>query len=67
MPIIALTASVLEKDRRNALAAGMNGFAVKPIDIYALKAEIAYLKGIISQAPVHPEKPDDNQDTLIDL
>ncbi|NAX45807.1 PAS domain S-box protein [Photobacterium halotolerans] len=67
VPIIALTASVLEKDRRNALAAGMNGFAVKPIDISALKAEMAYLKGIITQAPVHPEKQDDNQDTLIDL
>ncbi|WP_144409061.1 MHYT domain-containing protein [Photobacterium halotolerans] len=67
VPIIALTASVLEKDRRNALAAGMNGFAVKPIDIFALKAEIAYLKGIITQAPLHSEKQNDNQDTLIDL
>lgn len=40
-PIIALTASVLPKDRRDAYQAGMNGFASKPIDKIALYAEIA--------------------------
>lgn len=33
VPVIALTASVLEKDRQRALAAGCNGFIGKPIDI----------------------------------
>ena len=45
-PIIALTASVLEQDRVAALAAGMNGFAVKPIELPRLKAEIARVCGI---------------------
>ncbi len=40
-PIIALTASVLPKDQKDAYQAGMNGFASKPIDKPALYAEIA--------------------------
>lgn len=46
IPIIALSASVLEEDRRNALAAGMNGFADKPLNPSELTAEIARLLGI---------------------
>ena len=41
MPIIALTASVQEHDRMAAKAAGMDGFASKPIDITLLNLEIA--------------------------
>ncbi len=40
-PIIALTASVLPKDRKDAYQAGMNGFASKPVDKAALYSEIA--------------------------
>lgn len=40
-PIIALTASVLDEDRRAVLQAGMDGFAVKPIDVRALREEMA--------------------------
>lgn len=36
VPIVALTASVLESDRRQALAAGCSGFISKPIDISSL-------------------------------
>ncbi|MHB9111952.1 MAG: response regulator [Thermoleophilia bacterium] len=36
VPIVALTASVLELDRRQALAAGCSGFISKPIDISSL-------------------------------
>ncbi|MGN0920148.1 MAG: PAS domain S-box protein [Cellvibrio sp.] len=39
-PIIALTASVLERDRIRAAASGMNGFASKPINVVDLFAEI---------------------------
>lgn len=39
-PIIALTASVLEQDRLAAAAAGMDGFASKPIELHLLLAEI---------------------------
>ncbi|HEY0930071.1 MAG TPA: MHYT domain-containing protein, partial [Gemmatimonas sp.] len=40
-PIIALTASVMEEDRITARKAGMDGFAVKPLDVPRLMAEIA--------------------------
>jgi CheY-like chemotaxis protein len=42
-PIIALTASVLEQDVREAREAGMNGFASKPVDLHRLTHEIARL------------------------
>lgn len=41
LPIIALTASVLEADKQAAREAGMNGFAQKPVEPDNLKAEIA--------------------------
>ncbi len=40
-PVIALTASVMANDRREARQAGMSGFAVKPLDIPRLYEEIA--------------------------
>ncbi len=45
-PIIALSASVLEQDRRNARAAGMDGFASKPVEPVRLMAEIARVIGV---------------------
>ncbi len=44
-PIIALTASVMEEDRRAARNAGMDGFASKPLEIDKLLAEMAALLG----------------------
>ncbi len=46
VPIIALSASVLEQDRRNALAAGMDGFADKPLEPVRLQTEMARVLGI---------------------
>jgi PAS domain S-box-containing protein len=40
IPIIALTASVLQEDRAAAMAVGMSGFASKPIDIKQLDQEM---------------------------
>lgn len=45
-PVIALTASVLESDRREAAKAGMDGFATKPINMPQLTHEIAIVLGI---------------------
>ncbi|MDF3867190.1 PAS domain S-box protein [Pseudomonas denitrificans (nom. rej.)] len=45
VPIIALTASVLDRDRQNALDAGMNGFASKPLELAGLLDEMARLLG----------------------
>ena len=41
VPIIALTASVMQEDREAALRAGMDGFASKPLNVRALFAEMA--------------------------
>ena len=40
IPIIALTAAVLEEDRKNAEFVGMNDFLTKPIDIDDLREKI---------------------------
>ena len=40
IPIIALTAAVMEEDRKNVQEAGMNDFLAKPIDITKLKEKI---------------------------
>jgi len=51
VPAIALTASVMDADRTAAMAAGMDGFAPKPIDMDVLSAEIVRVMG---GAPVRP-------------
>ena len=38
LPIIAMTASAFEEDKREAIAAGMNGHIAKPIDVNELMA-----------------------------
>ena len=52
VPIIALSASVMEQDRRDARAAGMDGFAVKPLELPRLFAEIARVLGLRADAMV---------------
>lgn len=52
LPVIALSAAVMESDRNQALAAGMNAHLAKPIDEHALNRTLAeYLTshGIITE------------------
>lgn len=50
-PIIALTASVMVEDRSAARQAGMDGFAIKPLDVPRLFDEIARVLEISSVSP----------------
>jgi PAS domain S-box-containing protein len=50
MPVIALTASVMAEDHRAARKAGMDGFAIKPLDVPRLFEEIAIVLDIPAQA-----------------
>jgi CheY-like chemotaxis protein/two-component sensor histidine kinase len=52
-PVIAITASVLEDDRRDALESGMDGFAIKPIDLPELTREIARVLGMEASPASH--------------
>jgi two-component system, sensor histidine kinase and response regulator len=64
MPIIALTASVLEQDRLAAAAAGMDGFASKPIELHLLLAEIQRVLGMapmVSPIPLEDAAPTTDQ------
>jgi PAS domain S-box-containing protein len=52
VPIVAMTASVLEAHRRASAAAGMDGFVSKPVDWYTLSHEIARVLGLSTVGPV---------------
>ena len=76
LPVIALTASVLDEDKTAAQEAGMQGFASKPIDFNALCFEIARVLGLEVQAPLSitetatgntTGKPSGNQEQLLNL
>jgi two-component system cell cycle response regulator DivK len=46
IPVIAMTANVMQKDRENVLQAGCDGYISKPIDIDELPIQIEnFLKG----------------------
>ena len=50
-PIVAMTASVLERDRDATREAGMDGFTTKPVDIAVLTTELARALGMPAGAP----------------
>jgi len=66
VPIVALTASVLEEDRVATQDAGMNGFAVKPIEFGKLLAEIARVTGHMPSVVNSVQAPDAAMKTTLD-
>jgi PAS domain S-box-containing protein len=63
VPIIAMTASVLAEHRRASAEAGMDGFASKPVDWYALSHEIARVLGLDTD-PLAAELPAQERQAL---
>ncbi|WP_191601107.1 MHYT domain-containing protein [Marinomonas algicola] len=66
IPIIALTAGVLTKDKDEAYKAGMNGFSHKPVDFALLKYEMADVLGIDYSQVVEPTHEKSLDNVLID-
>jgi len=46
LPIIALTADVLDESRERVLAAGMDGFLAKPVNLHALERKLVRRFGV---------------------
>jgi two-component system cell cycle response regulator DivK len=50
-PIVALTASVMQSDRDQALAAGFSSYLAKPVEIAVLRSEIERLISTKASSP----------------
>ena len=48
LPVLAVTASVMDTDRKNILAAGFDAYVPKPVHIREL---LATLEGLLARAP----------------
>ena len=58
MPIVALTANVMEGDSQKALDAGCDGHIPKPIDVDTLPVQVAaFIKKHTEKMAAVPEKP----------
>ncbi|WP_426360255.1 ATP-binding protein [Pseudocolwellia sp. HL-MZ19] len=66
IPIIALTASVLEEDRKAAKNAGMDGFASKPVDIDEVYIELAKVLGVTVSITETAEVSSQSPSKLVD-
>ncbi|MEW6677099.1 MAG: response regulator [Pseudomonadota bacterium] len=59
LPVIAMTASVLPEDQARCMAAGMNDFVAKPVDVAALFATLGrWVKGLNLPASPQPAATD---------
>ena len=54
LPIVAMTAGVMESERDKCIASGMNGFIAKPIDVETMLATIGQHLDIYKMAKIAP-------------
>ena len=54
IPIIAMTAHAMSGDRERCVAAGMDGYVPKPLQLAKLFREIAEITGAVERSPVRP-------------
>jgi len=66
-PVIAMTASVLERDREATREAGMDGFTTKPVDVAVLTQELARVLGMPAGAPALATAPMPVRGMVLDL
>lgn len=53
LPIIAMTANALQEDRNRCMAAGMDGYIAKPVNMRALQAELRRVAQGLTEEKTH--------------
>ncbi|QIH08235.1 MULTISPECIES: hybrid sensor histidine kinase/response regulator [unclassified Pseudomonas] len=61
LPIIGITANTLREEGQRCLAAGMNSWLVKPIDLQGLYEQLTRLCPVGAEKPSHPASPAPSQ------
>lgn len=68
VPVVAMTAAAVEGERERCLAAGMDDYLTKPVDLDALAATLSrWLSGSRATAPTSPTHFPEPENAVLDL